>query len=163
MHSCFSTLSQISLKNSFGKMVFQILVTWLFTKRKFVYWPPFWNETFFIILFADICFFFSVHTHMVQVSYRKFYGNVLKNEWVQVDLLHCAHGSEKYLRHLSVNPRPPKGQPPPPPCDFSLATFLGSRRLASAFFVIYTNASFKQKLIYIWGYHMGRGSRQSFR
>ena len=36
-------------KKSLGKVVFQILVTWCFL-RKFIFWPPFWNKTFLIVL-----------------------------------------------------------------------------------------------------------------
>ena len=34
----------------------KILVRWLFreTKIRFFFWPPFWNETFLIVLFTDI-------------------------------------------------------------------------------------------------------------
>ena len=29
----------------------------IFAKRKFVFWPPFWNATFFNVLFADLWLF----------------------------------------------------------------------------------------------------------
>ena len=51
------TLSEILLQKSFEKVVFQILITWLVAKRKFVFWPPFWNGTFFECSF---CWFMVV-------------------------------------------------------------------------------------------------------
>ena len=67
IYSCSPTLSQISLKNSFGKEIFQILAkiettrnkNWLFgrhfeTMKNFIFFP----ELGFLI----------VHTYMVQIS-----------------------------------------------------------------------------------------------
>ena len=58
MYLCSTTLNQISLKNSFGKVVFQFFcqVT-IFAKWKFVFWPPFWNGTLLNVLF---CWFMVV-------------------------------------------------------------------------------------------------------
>ena len=42
IYSCFPTLSKFSLKNSFGKVVFQILAKMEMTQNdKLVAWPPF--------------------------------------------------------------------------------------------------------------------------
>ena len=72
---------------SFGKVVFQILVTWLFSRNENSFFGlHFETKHFLIVLFADIWLFW-VYTHMVQVSYRNSYGKVLKNGWVQVDPL----------------------------------------------------------------------------
>ena len=42
------TLSQITLKNSIGKVVFQILVTWLFSRTKI---PPILKRNIFLMFF----------------------------------------------------------------------------------------------------------------
>ena len=83
MYSCSSTLSQILLKNSLGKVVFQILVT--FAKRKFVFWPLFWNKTFVWSFFLLIYGCFGCIPIWCKLRYRNSYRKVLKNEWVQVD------------------------------------------------------------------------------
>ena len=51
-------MSQILLKNSFGKVVFQILHVTVFAKRQFIFFPPFLNGTFFRSFFFLIygCF-----------------------------------------------------------------------------------------------------------
>ena len=85
MYSCSPTLNQISLKNSTGNVVFQILVTWLFSRNENSFFGRhFETQHFFNVLFADL-WLFQVYTYMVQVSYRNSYGKVPKNEWVQVD------------------------------------------------------------------------------
>ena len=48
----------------------------IFAKRKFFFWPPFGNDTFFNVLFADVYLF--LYTDMVQVLYRNFTGKNLK-------------------------------------------------------------------------------------
>ena len=73
--------------SNFGHVTF-------FAKQKFVFWPPFWTETFFDLSF---CWYMVVVLGvyiMVQVSYQNSYGKVLKNEWV-LDPSLCTNGSEK--------------------------------------------------------------------
>ena len=60
MYSCSPTLSQISLKNSFGKVVFQILERYNIFK-----------------FFLQNCDFFIVHTYMVQISLQNSGGKVV--------------------------------------------------------------------------------------
>ena len=59
-----------------------------FVKRKFVFWPPFWNETFLIVLFADIWLFVCVCTH-------------------------CASFVPKFLQEGTQKWMGPSGPPPP--------------------------------------------------
>ena len=47
MYSYSPTLSQISLKNSFGKQVFQILTKIEMTGRDIFFRTPFWTYNFF--------------------------------------------------------------------------------------------------------------------
>ena len=51
MYSFSSTLSKISLKNSTGKCFFKSFHVTIFAKRKFVFWPAFWNATFLMFFF----------------------------------------------------------------------------------------------------------------
>ena len=68
MYSCFPTLSQISLKNSFGKVVFQILAKIEMTQNKNrLFGRHFETVQHFQIFFAKLRFFI-VHTYMVQIS-----------------------------------------------------------------------------------------------
>ena len=58
MYSCSPTLSQISLENSIGKVVFQILVTWLFLQNENSFFGHhFEMQYFFNVLFADLWLF----------------------------------------------------------------------------------------------------------
>ena len=89
------------LKNTFGKVVFQILARWLFfAKRKFFYWPPFWNESFLIVLFAGILLFW-MYTHgasFVPKFLRKSTHNSMGPSGPP-----CAQtGVKKYIMHLRV-------------------------------------------------------------
>ena len=68
MYSYSPTLSQISLKNSFGKVVFQILAKLEITRNK----NPLFGRHFetvqhFQIVFAELWIFIA-HTYMVQIS-----------------------------------------------------------------------------------------------
>ena len=75
MYSWSPTLSQISLKNSFGKKVFQILAKIEMTRNKNrLFWPPFWNGTTFSIFFFAELWIFIVHTYMVQISLQNSAG-----------------------------------------------------------------------------------------
>ena len=100
MFSCSSTLSKSLLKSSFGKVVFRILVKWLFkfAKWKFVHWPPFWNETFFWSFFSLIYGYFGCkfRTEVRTGKYSKKNGS----KWTPPPM--CTKGTEKYLMHLSV-------------------------------------------------------------
>ena len=96
-------LSQMSLKNPFGKVLF--LVTWLFlTKWKLVYWPSFWNDKcfqhffrwFMIILGADYRLYrYGDYTDMVQVSCLNSLGKAI----FRIRQPLCTNGSQKYLLH----------------------------------------------------------------
>ena len=82
MFSCFQLWAKFYCKNSFGKVVFQILVTWLLVFGRHFETKRFWS------LFLLIHIFFGVYTYDASlVSYRNFDGTVLKNECVQVDPL----------------------------------------------------------------------------
>ena len=74
LNSCFSTLSQILLKNSFGKVVFQIWSRDFFQETIICFFGRhFETKHVLIVLFSDIWLFW-VYAHMVQVSYRTSYG-----------------------------------------------------------------------------------------
>ena len=63
MYLCSLTLSQILFKNSFGKVVFQILVTWLFSRNENSFFGRhFETKHFLIVLFADIWLFWVYST-----------------------------------------------------------------------------------------------------
>ena len=81
-----------------GKVVFQILVTWLFLRNKNSFIGSHFEMKHF---FCSFCWYM-----VILVSNKNSYGEVLKNEWVQVDPPPlCTNGSEKYLiRHWSVKP-----------------------------------------------------------
>ena len=68
MYSCSPTLSQISLKNSFGKVVFQILakIKMMRSKNQLFgrHFETVQHFQFFFFFFAELCFFI-VHTYMV--------------------------------------------------------------------------------------------------
>ena len=103
-YSCSPTLSQISLKNFIGKVVFQILVTWLFSRNETLFCFVLFLFCFVLFLFLFLFLFFAAILKsnifefpfcwfMVVLSvYRygasfvpKFLRKVPKNEWVQVD------------------------------------------------------------------------------
>ena len=67
MYSSSPTLSQISLKNSFGKVVFQILAKIEMTLNKNrLFGRHFETVQHFHFFFAEL-WFFIVHTYMVQI------------------------------------------------------------------------------------------------
>ena len=69
MYSCSPTLSQISLKNSFGKVVFQILAKIEMTRNKNrLFCRHFETVRHFNFCFFSKLWFFIVHTYMVQIS-----------------------------------------------------------------------------------------------
>ena len=77
MYSCSPTLSQISLKNSFGKVVFQILAKIEMMRNKNrLNGRHFETVQHFRNLFAEL-WFFIVHTYMVQISLQN-PGGLLK-------------------------------------------------------------------------------------
>ena len=81
MYSCSLTLSQISLKNSFGKVVFQIFAKIEMTRNKnWLFGRHFETVQHFQIFFEEL-WFFTVRTYMVQISAGKvvFYGWVPRN------------------------------------------------------------------------------------
>ena len=82
MYSCSPTLSQISLKNSFGKVFFQILAKIEMMRNK--------NRLFgchsetvqrFHFFFAELWIFIA-HTYMVQSSLQNSGGKVVFYGWV---------------------------------------------------------------------------------
>ena len=68
MYSWSPNLSQISLKNSFGKVVFQILAEIENdAKWKSVIWPPFWNGTNILYFFSWNMVVINVYTYGVKI------------------------------------------------------------------------------------------------
>ena len=102
MYSCSPTLSQISLKNSFGKVVFQILAKIEMTRKKICYLATILKRYNISIFFCS-CDFFIVHTYMVQISLQNSAGKVVFYGWVPRNLPPWALTGVKYLGHLSVN------------------------------------------------------------
>ena len=83
MHSCSPTLSQISLKNSFRKVVFQILAKIEMMRNKNrLFGHHFETVQYFQFLFAEL-WFFIVHTYIVQISLQNSGGKVvfLRGPW----------------------------------------------------------------------------------
>ena len=77
MYSYSPNLSQISLKNSFGKVVFQILAKIEMTRNKNrLFGRHFQTVQHFQILFAELWFFIA-RTYMVQISLQKSGGKVV--------------------------------------------------------------------------------------
>ena len=56
----------------------------IFAKRKFIFWRPFWNATFFKCFFLLIYDFF-LGVYKYGVSFVPKFLQVFKNGWVQVD------------------------------------------------------------------------------
>ena len=76
IYSC-STLSQISLRNSFGKVFFQILAKIEMTRNKdWLFGRHFETVQHFTIFFAEL-WFFMVHTCMLQISLQNSNGKVV--------------------------------------------------------------------------------------
>ena len=72
MYLCSPTLSQISLKNSFGKVVFQILAKIKMTQNKNRLFAAILKRyNIFTFFFAELWIFIA-HTYMVQISLQKF-------------------------------------------------------------------------------------------
>ena len=83
MYSCFPTLSQISLKNSFGKVVSQILAKIEMTRNKNrLFGRHFETVQHFQFFFFAELLFFIVHTYMVQISLQNSAGKVVFYGWV---------------------------------------------------------------------------------
>ena len=102
MYSCSPTLSHISLKNSFGKVVFQILVKIEMTRNKNrLFGRHFETVKHFQIFFAELRIFI-VHTCMVQISLQKSGGKVVFYGWVPRNPPWAPTGVKVYLGHLSV-------------------------------------------------------------
>ena len=80
MYSCSPALSQISLKNSFGKVVFQILAKIEMTRNKNQLFGRHF-EMVQLFFFAEL-WFFIVHTYMVQISLQNSAGKVVFYAWV---------------------------------------------------------------------------------
>ena len=77
MYSCSPTLSQISLKKSFGKVVFQILAKIEMTRNKNrLFGRHFETVQHFQFFFCRIEIFL-VHTYMVQISLQNSAGKVV--------------------------------------------------------------------------------------
>ena len=77
MYSYSPTLSQISLKNSFGKVVFQILAKIEMTQNKNpLFGLRFGTVQHFQFFFPEL-WFFIVHTYMVQISLQNSGGKVV--------------------------------------------------------------------------------------
>ena len=85
MYSCSPTSSQISLKNSLGKKVFQILAKIEMTqnKKKIAYLAAIMKRynIFKFFFFAEL-WFFIVHTYMMQISLQNSAGKVVFYGWV---------------------------------------------------------------------------------
>ena len=82
MYSCFPTLSQISLKNSYGKVVFQILAKIEMTRNKNrLFGRHFEMVQHFQFFFAELWFLIA-HTYMVQISLQNSGGKVVFYTWV---------------------------------------------------------------------------------
>ena len=79
IYSCSPTLSQISLKNSSGKVVFQILAKIEMTRNKNrLFGRHFETVQHFIFFpFFSELWFFIVHTYMVQISLQNSGGKVI--------------------------------------------------------------------------------------
>ena len=77
MYSYSPTFSQISLKNSFGKVVFQILVKIEMTRNKNrLFGRHFETVQHFQIFFAELWFFMAC-TYMLQISLQNSGGKVV--------------------------------------------------------------------------------------
>ena len=77
MYSCSPTLNQISLKNSFGKVVFQILAKIEMTRNKNqLFGRHFKTVQHFQKFFAEL-WIFIVHTCMVQILLQNSVGKVV--------------------------------------------------------------------------------------
>ena len=78
MYSCSPTLSQISLKNSFGLVVFQILAKIEMTRNKNRLFGRHFEtvQHFHFFFFAELWIFIA-HTYMVQISLQNSGGKVV--------------------------------------------------------------------------------------
>ena len=82
MYSCSPTLSQISLKNSFGKVVLQILAKIEMTRNKNRLFGRHFETVQHFELFLQNCGFFIVHTYIVQISLQNSARKVVFYAWV---------------------------------------------------------------------------------
>ena len=84
MYSCCLTMSQNSLKNSFGKVVFQILAKIEMTRNKIDYLSAILKQ-YNILIFSFFCriIIFIVHTYnIVQIPSQNSAGKVVFYGWV---------------------------------------------------------------------------------
>ena len=82
MYSYSPTLSHISLKNSFGKVVFQILAKIEMTRNKNrLFGRHFETVQYFQFFFSEL-WFFIVHIYMVQISLQNSARKVVFYAWV---------------------------------------------------------------------------------
>ena len=76
MYSCFSTLSQILFKNSFGNVFYFSNFGHMtsFAQRQFVFGRRFETKHFLVVLFTDICFFFfwCIHKYRTEILTEKY-------------------------------------------------------------------------------------------
>ena len=92
-------MSQNSLKNYFGKVVFQVLAKIAVTQNKNRLFGHF--ETVRHLFFPTKLWFFIVHTFIVQISSKNSAGKVVFYGWVpRIPLWHQREW--EYLGHLSV-------------------------------------------------------------
>ena len=70
------------IEKFFWERGFQILVMWLFPKRKLIFWLLFWCDIFFPDLRLS-----DVYAIMVEVLYQDSYEKELLLSWVQVEPL----------------------------------------------------------------------------
>ena len=97
MYSCSPTMSQISLKNSFGKVVFQILAKIEMTQNKNRLFGRHFETVQHFQIFLQNCDFFIVHTYMVQISLQNSGGKVVFLRGVPWNLPLGTNGSKSTL------------------------------------------------------------------
>ena len=87
---------------SFGKVVFQILVTWLFRETQIPFWLPFWNEWFVDWVFCWYMVVLGVYTCGASFVPKFLRKNTQK--WMSPSRpVLCTNRSEKWLTQLSVH------------------------------------------------------------
>ena len=82
MYSCSPTLSQISLKNSFGKVLFQILAKIEMMRNKNRLFGRHFETVQNVHFFLRIVIFFIVHTYLVHISSQNLAGKVVFYGWI---------------------------------------------------------------------------------
>ena len=108
MYSCSPTLSQISLKNSFGKVVFKIFAKIEMTRNKNrLFDRHFETVQHFQIFFAEL-WFFIVHTYMVQISLQNSAGKVFNTDFPSQFCVfflpqnHLASLKDRFLKKMRI-------------------------------------------------------------